>query len=291
MIKRLKNHQIDKTKWDEVITESDNPYVYLLSWYLDIISPEWEALIYEDYKNVMPLPVKTKWGIPYLIQPLYCQKIGITGIGVKNTVAGKFYDKTFRSFPYINIQVRDALGLEKKKYLKGRVNYTLDLTPAFSELEKDLSENTRRNIKKASDASLKLSDCTCQEFLTLSETWLLGVNKKQLDTFGQLLTECNRREITRIYKVSDVQGEVLAAACFLEWNFQILYLGGFNTANGKKLSAMFLIMDHILKKYAASGFLLDFEGSNIEGVARFFKGFGGKSSYYYQLKTILGFSF
>ena len=113
MIKRLKNHNIDKAKWDEVITQSDHPHVYLLSWYLDIISPGWEALIYEDYKYVVPLPVKTKWGIPYLIQPLYCQKIGITGIGVKSQVAERFYSKIFWRFPYINIQVRDALGLEK----------------------------------------------------------------------------------------------------------------------------------------------------------------------------------
>lgn len=291
MIKRLKNHQIDKAKWDDVITQSDNPCVYLLSWYLDIISPNWEALIYDHYKYVMPLPVKTKWSIPYLIQPLFCQKIGITGYGVKSSVANNFYRKIYRSFPYINIQVRDALGLEKKKHLKGRINYSLDLTPSFSELEKDFSENTKRNVKKNVSQNLKVSECSYQEFLTLSETWLLGVNKEQLRIFGQLVTACNKREITRIFKISDVRGETVAAACFLEWNLQLLYLGGFNSINGKKLSAMFLIMEYILKKYATTGFLLDFEGSNIEGIARFFRGFGGKASYYYQLKSIFGYNF
>lgn len=118
MIKRLKNNQINKILWDQVITGSDDPYVYLLSWYLDTVTPGWECLVNENYRMVMPLPVKYKFGIPYLVQPPFCQKTGVFGIGVKNDDARKFYRRIFWTFPYYNLQLPGFTGLEKKEIFK-----------------------------------------------------------------------------------------------------------------------------------------------------------------------------
>ena len=51
MIQYLLNHQIDKTKWDATIAECGN--IYAFSWYLDIVHPQWEALVEDDYQSVM----------------------------------------------------------------------------------------------------------------------------------------------------------------------------------------------------------------------------------------------
>jgi hypothetical protein len=49
---------------------------------------------------------------------------------------------------------------------------------------------------------------------------------------------------------------------------------------------MFYLVDYIIRKEAAKDKLLDFEGSKIEGVARFYKGFGAKYHPYYILKKL-----
>ena len=56
----LRNSEIDRTNWDNCIAQSANQLTYAHSWYLDVVSPQWEALVDENYDYVMPLPVKWK---------------------------------------------------------------------------------------------------------------------------------------------------------------------------------------------------------------------------------------
>ena len=76
-ILHLRNKSIDYCRWDNCITKSHNHLTYAYSWYLDIVSPNWEALVSEDYAYIMPLPVKSRYGIPYLVQPVLTQQLGI----------------------------------------------------------------------------------------------------------------------------------------------------------------------------------------------------------------------
>ena len=59
-IKYLSHNNIDLKKWDICIQNAYNSLIYAESWYLDIVSPNWEALVYNDYEYVMPLPLKRK---------------------------------------------------------------------------------------------------------------------------------------------------------------------------------------------------------------------------------------
>ncbi len=289
MLKRLTNHQIDKEKWDLAILNADESHVYMLSWYLDIVSPGWECIVFDDYKIIFPLPVKYKYCIPYLVQPLLCQKSGIFGIGVNDKIAKAFYKKIFWEFPYFNLKLSNALGLHKTKYLNGKINYTLDLTADYDILVKDYKKNTLRNIKKAKKVNLFLSECDVNSFLAFGKTYIQGINESEYITFTSLVLKASEKGKTHILKVCNQEGEILAAACFLIWNMQIVYLAGASSPQGKELLAMHLIFDGLIKEYAATGWLLDFEGSMISGVAKFFRGFGGKASYYYHVKKYLFF--
>jgi hypothetical protein len=75
-IKHLKHPEINRQKWDACIQNACNSLVYAESWYLDIVSPNWEALICGDYEYVMPLPIKRKLGISFLVQPPINAAIG-----------------------------------------------------------------------------------------------------------------------------------------------------------------------------------------------------------------------
>ena len=54
----LKHTEIDKERWDAAIGVALNALPYAYSWYLNAVSPGWEALVSEDCDYVMPLPVK-----------------------------------------------------------------------------------------------------------------------------------------------------------------------------------------------------------------------------------------
>src|SRR5690242_10054348 len=72
----LQHKDIDKTKWDACIDTSMNGNLYAYSWFLDAVSPNWCAIIKEDYSVVMPLPSKKKISINYLFQPFFSQQLG-----------------------------------------------------------------------------------------------------------------------------------------------------------------------------------------------------------------------
>jgi hypothetical protein len=47
---------------------------------------------------------------------------------------------------------------------------------------------------------------------------------------------------------------------------------------------MFFLVESILKIYQNKNYLLDFEGSELEGVARFYNGFGATNNPYFYYK-------
>ena len=44
-IKFLYNKEINKIHWDECVLNSINSKIYAFSWYLDIVSDEWNGLV------------------------------------------------------------------------------------------------------------------------------------------------------------------------------------------------------------------------------------------------------
>jgi len=73
----FKNQEIDKKKWDHAIRHSVNNIMYAYSWYLDMVSPGWDALIQGDYDVVMPVTWHKKWGVKFLMQPMFAKMLGI----------------------------------------------------------------------------------------------------------------------------------------------------------------------------------------------------------------------
>ncbi|MCF6185032.1 MAG: hypothetical protein L3J56_10520 [Bacteroidales bacterium] len=76
-IKYLTHKKINKELWDKKISRAANTRIYAYSGLLDITSPEWNALVSENYEFIMPLTVRKKFFIPYITQPKFTQQTGI----------------------------------------------------------------------------------------------------------------------------------------------------------------------------------------------------------------------
>ena len=77
MIRYYRHSEIDKSRWDNCIKASPAGIAYAASWYLDLVSPGWEALIEDDYAAVFPLTSRRKYGFNYLFQPFFTQQGGL----------------------------------------------------------------------------------------------------------------------------------------------------------------------------------------------------------------------
>ena len=266
----LRRSQIDIEKWDSCIEQSDSLLVYAQSWYLDIVSPQWSGLVGDNYLAVMPLPTKTKYGIPYFYQPPFTQQLGL--FDTSKVHNDSIIDEFIRKIPlrpyrlHINGYHRPQRnGIEQP-------NYTLYLGRKYDEIFSRFDTNTLRNINKAhksgviveryDSASVENSDIT-DKFI---ETHLRG---------------------RMIFYFAYIDGVPIAALALLWSGKRMIYLCPISNEYGKQHSAMFLIVNQIIVDYQDTDTTLDFEGSRIEGIARFYRGFGAKLEPYFLIRRFI----
>ena len=65
---------------------------------------------------------------------------------------------------------------------------------------------------------------------------------------------------------------------------RIYYMLAWNNEQGRHLGASHYLIDTVIKEYAGKDYWLDFEGSDIPGIAFFFEGFGATPETYYFLR-------
>lgn len=285
-IKHLRHSEINKKKWDDAITISENALVYALSWYLDIVSPNWEALIVGDYEIVMPLTVRKKYGLKYIIQPPFTQQLGIFNQSGTKVNVDLFLDKIPSCYMYVNINFNsgNSKGF-KHSYLK-RLNYELDLDSSYENIHSGFNTNTKRNIKKSLQKDLKIrNDIKLEELIDFKKKHAVEkISDKHYDILKQLCLNAEMIGVGRSESVVEVDDGNLVSATFLIEKFdRIIYLISASSIIGKEKSANFFLINELIKKNSSKKRILDFEGGIISGLSRFFKGFGAHEKEYYNV--------
>jgi hypothetical protein len=289
MIHHLKHHEINFEKWDKLAKEQAIPYA--LSWFLNVVSPNWEALVFDDYKAIMPLTCKKKIGIKYLAQPFFTQQSGIFGNNLNSQLIQKFLSKIDKSYAYIEINLNEANTIFLNGNLKtsSQKNILLDLSKPYELLFKGFSENTKRMIKKAEKNSIYICDEKETNDLIALFKITKGKTLKHLDnkayqilkTLIKTAQENIDVKVKKVYK----DKELLGGAIFFEFNNRIIFFFSALHDKGKQVGAMHYLISEIIKINSGKNKLLDFEGSNNLNLARFYMSFGSKEIVYLRYKN------
>jgi len=284
----INNKNIDRSKWDAAIENSICPKVYALSWYLDIVCPNWEAIIINDYEIVFPLPVFKKWGIKKLVRPFFTQQLGVfSSSAILPSVHEDIINLILKEFKIINISTYHKWGVEKKITENYKTNYILNLQQPYSTLMQGYSENTKRNIQQARNQDVNVEDAP--DFETILDCFKNETGKKidnlkdqDYKMLHELALTASQKGIGHSIHAIDKNEAFCSGIFYLQFKNRIYNIIPCSTESGKEFKAMFLILNYLIQKNADSNKILDFEGSEIEGVARFYKGFGAVNEPYYQ---------
>ena len=290
MIKYLSHREIIKEKWDKCISDSVNRLVYAYSWYLDIVSPGWDALIENDYESVFPLSNNRKFGINYIYQPYFAQQLGIFS---RNLLTEVLVDRFLQAIPpqfhFIEIHLNTLNKVDNSRYrCIQRINHELDLINSYEYIFANYDQNTRRNIKKAQQENLILRrKVDPDELITLFRE---NYGKKEVrlhylhyDILRRLIDYCLKHTFSAITGAFLPDGTFCAGAFFLKDESRVIFQLAASNSKARENSAMFLLVDGFIRENAGQPFILDFEGSNDKNVARFYKGFGAKEIHYSQV--------
>jgi len=286
--KYIKHAQIDSDKWNRCIDTALNSRIYANEWHLDRTCEIWDALVWGDYEYVMPLPFRKKMGIKYLYQPLYSQQLGIFP-SPPARVAEAFYNFLSSRFKYSDVHLNtENLPADKINTIQflPRKNFLLSLQYDHAIISASFSNNTKRNIAKANKQELSLNKgIRLEEYLDFKEKNLQAdIGKKELAILKNLIAFGQYKGFGQIYGVYSNNNELCAAVYFCRWKERVIYFNAASSQQGKESGAMFFLLNQFIEENAGKNLILDFEGSMIPGVARFYEGFGAKAETYFQLK-------
>lgn len=284
MIRYLDRKEIDAKKWDEVIAHSQAETLYPYSWYLDAAADNWSALVMDDYQFVMPLVWRRKYGIRYLYQPVFCQQLGVFSREFADPlVVEEFIEGMINRFRFgvVNFNAKNMIGDEKRREVYDKANYVLSLNESYEKLSGSYSVNARRNLKRSMENERAVeTNIGLDEMMAFKkENDLVKKTDAQYKHMQKQFSSLVTRGTGKVFGMRD--GDGLLAAAFMAFSkTRAIYLLSVSSPKGKEQRAMFRIVDEVIKSHSGSGLSLDFEGSNIPTIARFFAGFGAKPEVY-----------
>ena len=103
-------------------------------------------------------------------------------------------------------------------------------------------------------------------------------------TLQELINALIAYKMAEVYGIFDKKENLLGGAVFVKFRQRNIFYFSSTDSHGRKNKAMYFLLDKMLKRSNSEQITWDFEGSNDENLARFYKGFGATNENYFSLK-------
>lgn len=281
----LRRNELDTGKWNSCLDEAANGLIYAYAYYLDEMAGNWDALVWGDYEAIMPLPWKEKWGLRYLYWVPFAQQLGIFSRsqpaapllqnGIQYTLQHFRYGDLF--FNYENAGLANALE---------KTNLVLSLAPSYDQLAGNYRSDLLKNLQKAAKGTMNYTTAidlpTAATFF--QQTYQQQIGVLQTDQYQQFIRLCEvaqQHGELLLRGVANNENQWMATALLLKKRGRMYLLQSTTLPAGRKVSANHYLLDQLIREFAGTGMVLDFEGSDKEGIAHFYRNFGAVNQPYF----------
>ena len=291
-IRYIKREDIDQLKWDSCVHYATNGRIYGYTWYLDNVCENWDGLVEGDYQSVMPLIWNDKLlGIKQIFQPFLAQQLGVFSV---NVLSPKRLEGFIAAIPEeykkvtIHLNAKNPLKEIEGYSITPRNNFVLNLNDDYDVIESKYSKNHKRSLKKSRKFDNVIGSNIKPETLMEQYRKYQGIKIKDFkdDSYHaahRIIYNALHRGRGFISSIQNKQGDIMAAAFFTVSHNRLTLLFPSTTPQGRERNSMHLLLDMTIQMNSSRPISLDFEGSNVESIARFYQGFGSKNEPYFVL--------
>ncbi len=289
-MEKLKSKQLFKDFSDKHADKL--PFSLQFAWWNEVVVENWEVAILnngEDTYAIMPYYIRKKgpWNLisnphftpysgPFIIYPKG-QKT-TTRIAFEHRAYGELIDQlpSFSEYSQnFHLQFKNALPFQWSGFNEtNRYTYLLSLEQEEKELRSGLRENNRKQIKKA-EKTIEISETN--DALLLQGTLQQSIeNKIEISYFERMIAYVEKHNCGKVWKATEGKNIHAVLLCISDEKSAYYLLGG-NAKEFKNSGAMSLLTWNALLYFKQLGIKqFNFEGSSIEAVEKYFRGFGGE---------------
>lgn len=282
MIKRIPRKKLDINKYIECLNKSVNYRIYAEYWYLDaLVENNWDCYVLNDYEAVMPLPFVKKFGFKFILQPIYCQQLGVFH-------QENFSKKTFQLFEnklHRNLVRAYSFNEENTEMFepkgKKKINYVLDLNQDYEKIFSNYSRNRRNEIKQTIKFDYKFKKTNqLDNFHKVNSSYEYIVSNNLINYSKNKLEKLLNKKIITVYEIFDSENNLLGCQLEMTSKNRIYNFAFARNKNSKSNFGSAFIIDYIIKTFSNSELTFDFEGSMVQSIAKFMQGFGAIKKHY-----------
>jgi len=288
MIQYVKRQHLDVSKYDLCIEHSVQSKIYAFSWYLDIVADNWDVLVLDDYKAVMPVPWRKKFFIKYVYPPFWLLELGVFSLDVKLNIL-PFFDCLFDEFRFVESRLnRDTNEYHKESFLDKEIQ-VLPLNLEYDSLIKNYRKDRRKDLVKANKISLTENWGDSPEILI--ELFKNNVGKrtpkiidKDYVVLKQLITICIEKGVGEILSIYDNKSNIVASGFFLKHKEEVAILISSTDFKNRKNGANTFLISKAIYKFNKNFEVFNFGGSSMKNISKYFLSFGASTLKYQHIK-------
>jgi len=253
------------------------------------MADNWDALIAGDetYVTVFPLTFRRKFGISYLYQPFFTQQLGIfTTDKITPELINSFLEAIPLKFMFAEINLNTLNKPDVQKWQSvDNTNYELDLIESFDPIYKRFSTNIKRNVSKAEEKEIRVSDTVNPEevvrlFRENRGATLLKLKDYDYRRLLQLVYHGIHKQMAFCYGAYTSTNTLCAGMIIIISHHKATFLFSATNTDARESGAMSMLISQFIYSAAGNHLTLDFEGSNDPQLARFYKSFGAQKTVY-----------
>ena len=187
-------------------------------------------------------------------------------------------------FAEINLNYQNGFATDT---LFPHKNYILPLTEAYAAIRSQYTKGLiKKDLERIEKYNLQYRASTnIESTITIYREWYASrtphVTEKEYARFTQLCLQLQTTGNAFVREVRLPNNELLACNIFLKDDQRIYYILSATLPNGRTLGANHFLLDGLIREFAGSGLLLDFEGSEISSIERIFQKFGATNQPYF----------
>lgn len=282
-IVHLKYNQIDLEKWDNCIAKSLNSFTFAYSWYLDIVSEAWDALVENDYQRVMPLIFDFKLNYQFIYNPKLAPQLGIFSTTLLSSeIIKNFIDNIPQKFKNIEINLNKYNIIEGSNHnlIKNPI-YSLDLIQNYEKIYSGYSFDLQKILTEVVAEKYFVSKGILpNEIITFLKKQNPDISEENVNVLRKIFSMTLNKRFSTVYCAYN-QNNILEGIAFFivsNYNINLLILEAERNENKNKIIS--LLIDSFIRDNFEKSLTLNIEANVFPNINVLMREFGAKEFYY-----------